>query len=111
MPEARDGIRTGKLPRKAGLILESAGQQFTFTFNPETLGCNGTKLPEIEDAESPRVLFEERITLLRDLCQALDGLFETFLKVRTSSAWEGQTATLRKWILQASRPMAVTAVA
>jgi hypothetical protein len=110
-PEARDALRTGKLPRKAGMILDSSGQQFTFTFNPETFGCNGTQLPEVEEAETPRVLFEERITLLRDLCNAVDGLFEEFLKVRASSSWEGHTGTIRKWIAQNAKPVAATIAA
>ena len=57
-----------------------------------------SKVPEVEDAETPRVLFEERIALLRDLCRSIDGMFDTFLKVRGSSSWEGQVSTMRKWI-------------
>jgi hypothetical protein len=109
MPEARDAVRTGKLPRKAGMILEQAGNQYSLTFNPETFGCNSAKLPDVEEAETPRVLFEERITLLRDLCGALDGLFATFLKHRASGAWEGQTGNLRRWILQPAKPIAAVA--
>lgn len=109
MPEARDAIRTGKLPRKCGLVYEAAGNQFTFTFNPETFGCNGTKLPDVEDAETPRVLFEERIALVRELCKSLDALFATFLKLRASASWEGQTSGLRRWILQTPKPVAAVA--
>ena len=36
------------------------------------------------------MLFEERIGLLRDFCKSMDELFEAFLKIRTSGAWEGQ---------------------
>lgn len=111
MPEARDGLRTGKLPRKAGLVIEASGQQFALNFNPELIGFGSAKLPEVEDAETPRVLFEERISLLRDLCKVVDGLFEIFLKLRTSSAWEGQTMTIRKWIQQTTRPQPTAAVA
>jgi hypothetical protein len=109
MPEARDAIRSGKLPRKVGMILEQAGNQYSLTFNPETFGCNAAKLPDVEEAETPRVLFEERITLLRDLCGALDALFATFLKHRASSAWEGQTGNVRRWILQPAKPVAAVA--
>jgi hypothetical protein len=109
MPEARDAIRSGKLPRKAGMILDQGGNQFSLTFNPETFGCNGAKLPDVEEAETPRVLFEERIALLRDLCNALDGLFATFLKLRASSSWEGQTGKLRSWIMQPAKPVAAVA--
>ncbi len=77
--------------------------------NPETFGCNGAKLPDVEEAETPRVLFEERIALLRDLCAALDGLFATFLKHRAGSAWEGQTGKLRSWIMQPAKAVAAVA--
>jgi hypothetical protein len=102
-PEARDALRTGKLPRKAGLVLDAQNQQYSFTFNPETFALNSAKLPDVEDAETPRVLFEERIGLVRDLCKSVDALFEAFLKVRLSGSWESQTSGIRKWIFQAPK--------
>lgn len=106
MPEARDGLRSGKLPRKVGLILETAGKQYQFKFNCETFGCSATVLPEVEEAEDARVLFEERIVMLRDLAKGLDALFQTFLKMRASSAWEGQVNTIRQWIMRPSKQAA-----
>lgn len=100
MPEARDALRSGKVPRKAGLILESAGQQFSLTLQAETLNVSGLKLPEVEDADSPRAVFEQRIALLRDACGLVDGLFATFLKRRASSTWESQATLIRRWIGQ-----------
>jgi hypothetical protein len=110
MPEARDALRTGKLPRRAGLVLEAHRQQYNLTLNPETLGISSAKLPEVEEAENPRVLFEERIAMLRDLYRAIDALFETFLTARAGSAWEGQTSAIRRWILQ-PQPRPIAAVA
>jgi hypothetical protein len=110
MPEARDALRTGKVPRKAALMLHAKGNQFEFTFNPEQFALSGAKLPAVEDADTPRVLFEERIALLRDLSRTIDALYETFLGVRASSAWEGQAAAIRKWIL-ANAPRPAMAVA
>jgi len=98
MPEARDGLRSGKVPRKAGLVIDAFRQQFMFTLSAEAMSLSTVKLPEIEDAETPRVLFEERIALLRDLAKSLDGLFESFLKVRASSSWEGYVGSVRTWI-------------
>jgi hypothetical protein len=98
MPEARDALRSGKVPRKAGMIIDSNRQQYTFTFSAEGLSLATVKLPDVEDADNPRTVFEERITLLRDLCAAIDGLFESFLKVRGSSAWEGYVNGVRRWI-------------
>jgi hypothetical protein len=108
MPEARDALRSGKLPRKAGLIIDAGRQQYTFSLSAEQLSFSSAKLPDVEDAESPRVVFEERITLLRDLCGAIDGLFETFLKLRGSSGWEAHVNGVRRWIMQ---PVKTTAAA
>lgn len=110
MPEARDALRTGKAPRKAFLTIVNKSGQYEFNFNPETFALGSTKLPEVEEAETPRVLFEERIGLLRDLSKTLDGLYESFLTIRASSSWEGTVAGIRKWIL-ANAPRAMMAVA
>jgi hypothetical protein len=106
MPEARDALRSGKVPRKAGLVIDAFRQQFTFTVNAEAMALSTVKLPEVEDAESPRVLFEERIALLRDLSKSLDGLFDSFLKVRASSSWEGYVSSVRKWIMDPQKKVA-----
>ena len=55
----------------------------------------------MEEADSPRVLFEERVAMLRDLCKTVDALFDTFLKVRAGSGWEGYAGGVRRWIAQA----------
>jgi len=106
MPEARDAIRSGKVPRKAGLLMDAGSQTYSLTLNPEGLAVGTAKLPEVEDAETPRVLFEERIALLRDLCRSIDAMFEAFLKIRGSSAWEGQVNAMRRWILQPVKAVA-----
>ncbi|HEY8748502.1 MAG TPA: hypothetical protein VIM11_11040, partial [Tepidisphaeraceae bacterium] len=63
MAEARDALRSGKVPRKAGFVIDAFRQQFMFNLNAETMALSTVKLPEVEDAETPRVLFEERIAL------------------------------------------------
>jgi hypothetical protein len=117
MPEARDALRVGKVPRKAGLVLDGSGSPYELTLSAESLAVGSARLPEIDakDADTPRKLFEERVTLLRDLSKTIDGMFSAFLKARASSAWEGQTNGIRRWILQQSpssqAPKAVAAVA
>jgi hypothetical protein len=106
MPEARDALRTGKLPRKAGLMLDMNKQQFTLTLSGDSLSISGAKLPDVEEADSPRVLFEERIALMRDLCKSLDGMYETFLNIRTSPNWEGQVSTMKRWIMKPDKAVA-----
>ena len=106
MPEARDGLRSGKVPRRAGLVLDINRQQYTLTLNPEAMSVGAARLPDVEEADSPRVLFEERITLLRDLCAGTDALYETFLKTRSSSAWEGYTTGVRRWVTETKKASA-----
>ena len=106
MPEARDALRTGKVPRKAGMVLDVSKMQFSLTFNPESFSIGAARLPDVEEAETPRVVFEERIGLLRELSKSLDGMYESFLKVRASSSWEGQSNVIRRWIKQAGKPVA-----
>ena len=109
MPEARVGLRQGKVPRRAGLTIELAGLQFTFTLNAETLAVGGATLPDVPEADTPRVLFEERIALLRELWRTTDALLDAFAHVRCGSSWEGQTSSMRRWIAQGSKPVAAVA--
>ena len=97
MPEAREGVRMGKVPRKAGLLLNLDGDDYSLGFNPESFAIASAKLPEIEKAESPRHEFEERIGQMRDLCRGLDEMFEAFLKVRTGAKWTECVADVAKW--------------
>ncbi len=98
MPEALDALRSGKVPRKAQLTLDAGRQQFVFTLSAETLGVGTLKLPDVEEADNPRVLFEERVQMLRDFNGAIDAIYHAFLKARTSGTWEAQTMVIRKWI-------------
>jgi hypothetical protein len=100
MPEAMDGLRSGKVPRKAGLILDANKQQYWLNLSAEPLAVGAGKLPDVEEADSDRVLFEERIELLRELTKAIDALFDTFLNLRASSAWESHVGKIRRWILK-----------
>lgn len=97
MPEARHALRTGKAPRRLGLVMDAAAP-FSLSITGESLAVSGLQLPDVEDADSPRVVFEERINTLRDFTQALEGLFDTFLKVRAGSDWLGVTTKIRNWI-------------
>jgi hypothetical protein len=106
MPEAKDGLRTGKVPRKAGLIVDANGIQSTFSLGGEALAVGSLKLPDVEDADSPRVVFEERVGMLREVSKTIDALFDAFLKTRASSAWEGYTTGVRRWIIQTAKAAA-----
>lgn len=108
MPEAIDALRSGKVPRKAGLVLDAFGHNLHLTLAAETLGVNGLKLPEVQ-GDTPRVVFEERIGVLRDFSRALDALYATFLKLRLGAGWETQVGNIRRWIARTSKPVAAVA--
>jgi hypothetical protein len=109
MPEAIDAIRSGKVVRKAGLALVLHGQLHTFTLGAEQLAISGLKLPEVEQADSPRVLFEERITMLRDFQRAIDAIIATFMQVRGSASWEAYVGNFRRWLGSANKRYQATA--
>ena len=96
-PEARHALRVGKVPRKLGLVLDGPAA-YSLTLSGESLNVGSLRLPDVEDAESPRVVFEERINLLRDFGRTLDGLFDKFLDARAGGGWPGTTAQVRDWI-------------
>lgn len=103
MPEATDGLRTGKVPRKTGFLMDFQRQQYSMTFNTDTFFISALRLPDIEDAPNPRAIFEQRLTMLREVWQAMDGLYEAFLSLRASSHWESQTSSIHKWIVNAPK--------
>jgi hypothetical protein len=105
LPEAIDGLRTGKVPRKAGLILDWSPGQFNLTLSGESLAVGSLKLPDVEDADTPRTLFEERITLLRDFGKMLDSLYDTFLTAR-ATGWTSHVSAMQKWISSHVKPVA-----
>lgn len=109
MPEAKDALRTGKVPRKAGLLMDIDSVQYACTFNPEGFAFGALKLPDIEDAASSRIVFEERIALMRGFCKAIDQAYEAFLTIRRTSGWENQVSKVRRWANEAISPVAEVA--
>jgi len=103
MPEAADALKTAKVPRRASITLESGKEIFSFNFNPESLAFGTLKMPELLDAENARALFEHRVDLLRDICQTLDGIFDTFLTRRTTDQWAEDVTRIKKWIAARAR--------
>jgi hypothetical protein len=97
LPEAAQAIRSGKLPRKAGLILVRHGAQVELTLQAETFAVSGAKVQVDEDAEG-RAVLEERIEALRGLKQTLDLLFQFFCQRRIGSDWSSDLNQIRHWL-------------
>ncbi len=109
LPEARRAIQSGKLPRKAGMILSRHGQQYEFTMQAETFNISGAALPKIEKeddgastngdpAESARVRHEERLEQIRHMTESIDMLYGAFLKRRLRDDWNKSRDTIREWL-------------
>jgi hypothetical protein len=98
MPEAREALRSGKVPRKAGLILDHKSQQFTFQLQGDQFQVTGLQLPAAESADTPRSLMEDRTEKLRDFNTALYAVYQTFLKLRVSPEWAEAAKAISSWI-------------
>lgn len=108
LPEAIDGLRTGKVPRKCGLIVEAPSGQYNLTLTGESFAVGSLKLPDIEQADTPRTLLEERINLLRDFSRVLDGMYYSFLTTRCQG-WNTQVSQIQKWVASHVKPVAQVA--
>jgi hypothetical protein len=99
-PEAAEALRTGRWPRKAGLIVADVAEaaQWELSLQADRFIIHSAALPKVEDAESPRQIVEYRVALIRVLASTLDGLFKAFLDERLDANWPTKRDTIREWI-------------
>jgi hypothetical protein len=102
LPEARRAIQSGKLPRKAGMIVVRHDSQYDLTLNAETLAVSGARLPAPEAAEE-RARLEERVGQIRHLIETLDLLYDAFGRKRASDEWSKELARMQKWLQREER--------
>ncbi len=100
LPEAGDALRTGKWPRKLGLLIADGEHHFEVTLQVDKMAVSSAVLPEVEDAQSPRELIESRLQLTAALAGALDNLYRAFLDQRTRSGWSSRRGEIRDWIVK-----------
>jgi hypothetical protein len=100
LPESRRAIQTGKLPRRAGLIVSRQGQQYEFVLQAETFSIRGATLPKVETNGNgdSRARLEERVEQVRHLAQTVDLLFHTFLDRRLSGEWQTKLRQIAVWL-------------
>ena len=104
LPEAKRALRSGKLPRKAGLILVRNSEQFEFALQAETMGVGSAKLPKPpDDVTQARAKLEERVSQIRNLKETVDLMFGAFLTVRFGSEWGATLSSIQKWLAEAER--------
>ncbi len=104
LPEAAAAVREGKWPRRLGLMLSdvAAGDQgyYQLTLQADKFQITAAQLPAIEEIDSPREVIEQRILLVRQLSDMLDGLFERFGSVRTGTDWPKTREAMKQWIAE-----------
>ncbi|MBT8484370.1 MAG: hypothetical protein KJO43_02250 [Phycisphaerae bacterium] len=99
LPEAVASLRTGKWPRKLGLVMAAGGEQWELSFQGDRFAVSGAKLPKPEETPaSEREAVEGRLNTLDTLDRALVALFHQFLAERTGEGWPSERDTLRRWI-------------
>ncbi|MDB5384496.1 MAG: hypothetical protein JWM11_142 [Planctomycetaceae bacterium] len=96
LPEARQAIRSGKLPRKCGMILSRFGEQYQFVLQAEAFQINGAKIDTTEP--SGKNAREERIETLRHFMETLDLLYGAFCERRIGDEWPEDLDQIANWV-------------
>ena len=102
LPEAALAIRSGKLPRKAGLTLVRHDQQYDLTLQAETFAVNGAKITQIGNDNA--VDGQDRIQQLREFSETMDLLFDVFCERRLGKGWKADLKNIQQW-LQTDKPI------
>jgi len=97
LPEAMQAIRSGKLPRKAGMTLVRHGEQYDLALQPEGFLVSGAKI-HLENASEGRSVLEERLESVRNLHETIDLLFRAFCEQRIGKSWHEEVAQIGRWL-------------
>ncbi len=97
LPESHVALAGGKRPVRAGLQIGCAGEAFGLTLRGDAMSCSGVRLTPPNEASTPRDVFEDRMQKLRELIEALDGLYGVFLRRRLSGKWPATLNAIRNW--------------
>lgn len=99
LPEAMQAIRSGKLPRKAGMTIVRDDRQFDLVLQAESFGISGAKIHLDEDEEFDD---DDRIDAIRQLSETTDLMFDTFLDQRTGKDWKKIQKQMQKWLVSSA---------
>ncbi len=97
LPEALRALQSGKLPRKAGLIVSRHGMQYDLTLQAESFAVSGANPPKAEGVSGYEAKIA-RVETLRHMCETLDLLFQSFLSRRFSAEWDSEIGRIRRWL-------------
>ncbi len=95
-PEAKAALAIGKQPTKAGLILESQGDEFNLLFDGPQFNISSLRLPDSE-ATDTLARNEERFNHIKHVAGLLDQLFALYLGQRSATTWHALLNNIKKW--------------
>lgn len=97
-PEAKEALRQGKLPTRAKIRLDRGPQHWTFVFDADGFAISSVQIPALITEESEE-RFYERMQLVEELEAMIGGLFENFVRLRTSAEWDrAALPAMREWV-------------
>ncbi|WP_165222474.1 hypothetical protein [Aquisphaera insulae] len=99
LPEAFRALQSGKLPRKAGLIVVRHGAQYELTLQAESMAVSGASFPKPEEQGlSAEDVKSARVDSLRHLAETIDLLYDAYLRRRNGSSWSKEVSRIKKWL-------------
>ncbi len=111
LAEAAHALRTGKLPRRAGLRIAevTTGEQWQCTFQADRWQVTAGVLPTPdEDLETDDEHAAWRIEKIQRLDALLESLLRAYLAERTAPGWETTRQHVKAWIRAHARPAPAT---
>lgn len=103
--EAREALRTGRVPTKARLLIAKGTQQWTVTLDGASLAMGSVRLPEdSEDCETPEDVTAQRADGWLALHQIVEHLFAKFMGDRVSLAWVAKVREIAEWMASRTKP-------
>jgi len=98
LAETLVALAGGKRPVRAGLHIAASGGVFSFGIRCDAMNYASVQVPQPEEVENARLVFEDRIEKLRDLIEASNDLYTAFLRRRMSNKWTQVLSAMRTWI-------------
>jgi hypothetical protein len=91
LPEAREALRQGKLPREARMRFTEGDREYAWLFKADTLSLSSLAIPAELDAKKDELheVLYERMRLVEELEATIEALWGDFLTLRLSDAWGG----------------------
>jgi len=102
LTEARSGLRTGKKVNRAQLRFDRDPEAWQLTLKDTDFSLSGLKTPKVETSDredtDPDARVLEKLFLVEQCLELLDGVYREFLTVRLSSKWAEEAKTVGVWI-------------